>query len=116
MKSDAVRAEAKFGPVSFDGAYSISQRTIFGRDAGPRTAFDGNFVFLGAGSKLGPVAVKAFGYPVLPALYIAATASILIVLLVDPQQRLYSGLGLLLVLLGVPVYWLWRRGQARAAS
>ena len=44
--------------------------------------------------------VKAFGYPVLPALYIVATASILIVLLVDPQQRLYSGLGLLLVILG----------------
>ncbi|MGH7631525.1 MAG: APC family permease [Gemmatimonadales bacterium] len=59
-----------------------------------------------------PRPVKAFGYPVLPALYILATGFILVVLLVDPQQRLYSGLGLLLVLLGVPVYWLWRRGQA----
>ena len=34
---------------------------------------------------------------------------LLVVLLVDPKQRLYSGLGLLIVLLGVPVYGLWRR-------
>jgi APA family basic amino acid/polyamine antiporter len=46
---------------------------------------------------------------VLPALYIVATGFILVVLLVDKQQRLYSGLGLLIVLLGLPVYALWRR-------
>ncbi len=56
-----------------------------------------------------PRPVKAFGYPVLPALYIVAIAFLLVVLLVDPKQRLYSGLGLLIVLLGVPVYALWRR-------
>jgi basic amino acid/polyamine antiporter, APA family len=53
--------------------------------------------------------VKAVGYPVLPALYIVAIAFLLVVLLVDPKQRLYSELGLLIVLLGVPVYGLWRR-------
>ena len=56
-----------------------------------------------------PRPVKAVGYPVLPALYILATGFILVVLLVDKQQRLYSGLGLLIVLLGLPVYALWRR-------
>ncbi len=56
-----------------------------------------------------PRPVKAVGYPLLPALYIVATGFILVVLLVDKQQRLYSGLGLLIVLLGVPVYALWRR-------
>jgi APA family basic amino acid/polyamine antiporter len=56
-----------------------------------------------------PRPVKAVGYPVLPALYIVAIAFLLVVLLVDPKQRLYSGLGLLIVLLGVPVYGLWRR-------
>jgi len=56
-----------------------------------------------------PRPVKAFGYPVLPALYIVAIAFLLVVLLVDPKQRLYSGLGLLIVLLGVPVYGFWRR-------
>ncbi|PLK26779.1 porin [Novosphingobium sp. TH158] len=59
---DAVRAEASLGPVSLDATYAISQRTIFGFDAGPRTAYDGDFVFLGAGAKLGPVNLKAFGY------------------------------------------------------
>jgi len=59
---DAVRAEASLGPVSFDGTYSISQRTVFGIDAGPRQAYDGDFVFLGAGAKLGPVAIKGFSY------------------------------------------------------
>ena len=59
---DAVRGEGKVGPVSLDATYAISQRTIFGYDAGPRTAFDGDFVLLGAGAKLGPVQVKAFSY------------------------------------------------------
>lgn len=56
-----------------------------------------------------PRPVRAVGYPVLPALYIVAIAFLLVVLLVDPKQRLYSGLGLLIVLLGVPIYGLWRR-------
>jgi hypothetical protein len=59
---DAVRAEAVIGPVSLDGTYAISQRGIWGIDAGPRTAFDGSFVFAGAGAKLGPVSVKTFAY------------------------------------------------------
>jgi hypothetical protein len=59
---DAVRGEAKIGPVSFDGTYSWSQRTVFGIDAGPRRAYNGNYVFLGAGSKIGPVNVKGFAY------------------------------------------------------
>ncbi|HMO68570.1 MAG TPA: alginate export family protein [Novosphingobium sp.] len=59
---DAARLEAKLGPVSLDGTYAISQHTIFGIDAGPRQAFDGEFAFLGASAKLGPVTVKAFSY------------------------------------------------------
>ncbi|GAC1570577.1 MAG: alginate export family protein [Novosphingobium sp.] len=63
---DAVRAEGKIGPVTLDGTYSIAQRTIFGEDALPRTAFDGEFVFLGAGVKVGTkkaeVAIKGFAY------------------------------------------------------
>jgi hypothetical protein len=59
---DAVRGEAKVGPVTLDGTYSISQRTIFGIDGGPRQDYDGDFVFLGAGAKLGPVNFKGFAY------------------------------------------------------
>ncbi len=56
-----------------------------------------------------PRPVKAFGYPVLPALYMVAIAFLLVVLLVDPTQRKFSLLGLIIVALGVPVYHLWRR-------
>ena len=59
---DALRAEPKLGPVSLDATYAVSQRTIFGIDAGPRLAFGGDFVFLGAWTKLGPVTAKAFAY------------------------------------------------------
>jgi APA family basic amino acid/polyamine antiporter len=56
-----------------------------------------------------PRPVRAFGYPVLPALYMAANVFLLVVLLVDPQQRKFSALGLLIVALGIPVYLVWRR-------
>lgn len=56
-----------------------------------------------------PRPVKAFGYPVLPLTYMAAVLFLLVVLLVDPVQRQYSAFGLLIVALGVPVYFLWRR-------
>ncbi len=56
-----------------------------------------------------PRPVRAFGYPVLPALYMAALAFLLVVLLASPQQRTYSALGLAIVAAGVPVYLIWRR-------
>ena len=59
---DALRGEARVGPVALDLTYAISQRTIFGEDAGPRTAFDGDFVFAGLSSKLGPIQGKLFAY------------------------------------------------------
>lgn len=60
---DAVSATVTaLEPLTLEGTYSISQRTIFGVDAGPRTAFDGDFIFLGAGTTLGPVKLKAFSY------------------------------------------------------
>lgn len=61
-----------------------------------------------------PRPVKAFGYPVLPALYIAAVVFLLAVLLVDPVQRTYSAFGLLIVGLGIPVYFLWKRNGKTA--
>jgi basic amino acid/polyamine antiporter, APA family len=52
--------------------------------------------------------VRAPGYPWLPALYVMATCLIAVSLLIERTTRTYSGLGLALVLLGVPVYYLWR--------
>jgi len=56
---------------------------------------------------------RAFGYPVLPALYIVMAAWICVVLLRYKPQ--YTWPGLILVLLGVPVYAVWTRlGTATA--
>lgn len=59
---DAIRGQAKVGPVSLDLTYSIAQHTIFGVDAGPRQNFQGDYFFAGAGVDVGPVKVKAFAY------------------------------------------------------
>jgi basic amino acid/polyamine antiporter, APA family len=48
-----------------------------------------------------------FGYPVIPALYILAAATILGVLILYRTQTTWPGL--LIVLSGVPVYLIWRR-------
>jgi APA family basic amino acid/polyamine antiporter len=50
---------------------------------------------------------KAFGYPVVPILYIAATSFIMFVLLLYRTQTTLPGL--LIVLSGVPVYFIWRK-------
>ena len=55
-----------------------------------------------------PRPYKALGYPVLPALYIVMASWICIVLLRYKPQ--YTWPGLVLVLLGIPVYLFWSRG------
>ncbi|MBI4649223.1 MAG: amino acid permease, partial [Bacteroidia bacterium] len=50
---------------------------------------------------------KAFGYPVVPALYIIAALAICIDLLI--YKPTYTWPGLIIVILGIPVYYIWRR-------
>ena len=57
-----------------------------------------------------PRPYRALGYPVLPALYIALAGWICLVLLRYKPQ--YTWPGLVLVLLGIPVYFLWSRRSA----
>lgn len=49
---------------------------------------------------------KAFGYPVIPAIYILTATFILVILLI--YKPIYTWPGLIIVLLGVPVYYLWK--------
>ncbi|MEX2264379.1 MAG: amino acid permease [Bryobacteraceae bacterium] len=53
---------------------------------------------------------RAIGYPVLPAFYIAAAGLIEVLLL--RYKPNYTWPGLIIVLMGVPVYYLWRRRAA----
>jgi APA family basic amino acid/polyamine antiporter len=57
---------------------------------------------------------RAFGYPVVPALYLVAASAIALVLLF--YQTKTSLPGLIIVLTGVPVYFLWRRGTHAASE
>ena len=49
---------------------------------------------------------RTWGYPLVPALYIAGAATILLVLFVYRTATTWPGL--IIVLLGVPVYFLWK--------
>jgi APA family basic amino acid/polyamine antiporter len=55
---------------------------------------------------------RAVGYPVLPALYIAVAVVIEVLLLWNKPA--FTVRGLILVLLGAPVYFLWRRREDRS--
>jgi APA family basic amino acid/polyamine antiporter len=54
---------------------------------------------------------KAFGYPVLPALYIVAATAICIDLLIFKPR--YTWPGVAIVVIGIPVYYLWKRYSTR---
>jgi len=54
-----------------------------------------------------PRPYKAFGYPVIPAIYILTTITIMIILLIYKPK--YTFPGLIIVLLGIPVYYLWKK-------
>jgi APA family basic amino acid/polyamine antiporter len=56
-----------------------------------------------------PRPVKAFGYPLVPGLYLLAVGVLMVVLLF--QKPLYTWPGVLIVASGIPVYLFWRRGS-----
>ncbi len=56
---------------------------------------------------------KAFGYPIVPAIYLCGTSFILVVLILYRSSTTFPGIGL--VLLGVPAYWLLKRRNVAEA-
>ena len=57
---------------------------------------------------------KAFGYPIVPVLYIIGATVILAVLFI--YQTATTWPGLIIVLTGVPIYFFWKAANARSAS
>src|SRR5687767_1537676 len=57
---------------------------------------------------------RAIGYPVLPGLYLLLAALVSVLLLIGPKTRTEALSGLVLVLIGVPVYFIWRRAEGSA--
>lgn len=56
-----------------------------------------------------PRPYKAFGYPVIPAIYILTTILIMIILLIYKPAYTWPGLGI--VLLGIPIFYIWRKSS-----
>ena len=50
---------------------------------------------------------KTFGYPVVPVVYMAAASLVMFVLLI--YKPTYTWPGLVIVIMGVPVYYIWKR-------
>ncbi|HEY3174824.1 MAG TPA: amino acid permease [Candidatus Polarisedimenticolia bacterium] len=57
---------------------------------------------------------RAFGYPIVPALYILAATVIMVVLILYKTETTWPGL--LIVLLGIPFYFIWRSLSKVAAE
>jgi APA family basic amino acid/polyamine antiporter len=53
-----------------------------------------------------PRPYKAFGYPVIPAIYIITTVTIMVILLIYKPGYTFPGLGI--VILGIPVFYFWK--------
>ncbi len=62
-----------------------------------------------------PRPYRAWGYPVLPGLYVGLASAFCLILLLAPDTAEYSRIGLGLVALGLPVYWLFRRRLSGAS-
>lgn len=58
---------------------------------------------------------RAVGYPFVPALYIILASAIAVILLIADKTRAQAFSGLVIVLLGVPVYFLWRKAESAPA-
>jgi APA family basic amino acid/polyamine antiporter len=54
-----------------------------------------------------PRPYKALGYPLIPAIYILTTSFIMVILLIYKPN--YTFPGLIIVILGIPVYYVWKR-------
>ena len=59
---------------------------------------------------------RTIGYPVLPALYIALTTAVMILILLSPSTRQDAFIGLAIVLVGIPVYFIWRKATSTGAE
>ena len=59
---------------------------------------------------------RAIGYPVLPALYMLLATAVAVSLFIAESTRTQAKAGLVIVLLGIPVFFLWRARGSRAAA
>jgi len=54
---------------------------------------------------------RVVGYPFVPAVYLAMAAGVMILILLSPHTRTEAVSGLVIVAIGIPVYFLWRAAE-----
>jgi APA family basic amino acid/polyamine antiporter len=99
------------GRVTYGNVYNQLLEYIIPADLVFYVLMVGAVVVLRRKRPRAPRPYRTPGYPLVPAVYILLAT--LLVLDLVYLARLTSGLGFLLVLTGLPVYFLWRRGAAR---
>ncbi|HEU4989868.1 MAG TPA: amino acid permease [Gemmatimonadaceae bacterium] len=62
-----------------------------------------------------PRPYRVVAYPFVPALYLAMAAGVMILILMAPQSRTEAVSGLVIVAIGIPVYFLWRAVEKPSA-
>ena len=65
-----------------------------------------------------PVAERPYrvvGYPIVPGLYLAMAAAAMLLILMSPHPRTEAVSGLVIVAIGIPVYFLWRAVEKPSA-
>jgi basic amino acid/polyamine antiporter, APA family len=61
-----------------------------------------------------PRPYKTLGYPMIPAIYILTTTFIMVILLIYKPN--YTFPGLIIVLLGIPVYYIWKKYSPKSSE
>jgi APA family basic amino acid/polyamine antiporter len=108
-------AQAVWGSVlALSGSYdSLTDSVIFVSWAFYGLSIAALFVFRSTLPDL-PRPYRAWGYPVVPALFLLVTLALLANTFVAAPHQALEGVGVLL--LGLPFYWWWTRPAARGSS
>jgi APA family basic amino acid/polyamine antiporter len=58
---------------------------------------------------------RVVGYPIVPGLYLTMAAAVMLLILMSPHSRTEAVSGLVIVAIGIPVYFLWRMAEKPSA-
>jgi APA family basic amino acid/polyamine antiporter len=109
-----VRTDAATGATTFGNVYTQLLEYLIPADLVLYALMVGAVVVMRRRSPAMDRPYRTWGYPVVPLIYI--TLAVLLIVDLGILAPATSGIGYLLVLSGVPVYWAWRGAARRTAT